>query len=145
MMFIMMGALSYMLFLVIRAATARNDTTVGADTEVIPAKATFAGIRGIPWLAIATNNASPWFVMAPSGIEYRVIRKHKRAYADITQVDVRTAPGTVNIEIQFRDELLTLAVNVGTNKTAKTALAHFPSSTIFTPRALAVLHSFSYE
>jgi hypothetical protein len=137
---IMMALMFYMLFMVTRAATARDGGNFGGVTldggKVISVKATFAGVRGMPGLfAVATNNASPLFAIGPAGIEYRVIRKHKRAFADIEQVDIRTAWRTVNIEVLFRGEILTLAVNVGTEAAARSTLALFPATTPMTLRA----------
>ena len=140
---IMLPAMLYMLFLVIRAGTARTPPSVGGVTpdggKVIPVKATFAGLRGLSqWVAVASNNASPYLIVGQSGIEYRVIKQHKRPFVDIEQVDVRTAWRTVNIEILFRGAALTFAANVGTEDAARAALALFPASTPMTSRARAI-------
>ena len=93
---IMMALMFYMLLMVIRAATARDGGDLGGVTpdggKVISVKATFAGVRGMPGLfAVATSNAKPLFAIGPAGLEYPIIRKHRRAFAEIKQVDVRTA------------------------------------------------------
>jgi hypothetical protein len=137
------GVALYMLFSVLRAATARNPQAVDGVTadggRLIPLKATFAGVKGFPELfAIATNSASPLLIIRDEGIEYRVIRKHKRAFSDIEQVHVHTAWKTVNITIQFRGDVLTFAANVGNVVAAQAALALFPASVPMTARALAI-------
>lgn len=108
--------------------------------RIVPVKAAFAGIKGFPWwFAIATNNANPSLHIFPSGIRYRMIRKHERAYAEIAQIDIRTAWKTVNIDLQFHGELLTFAVNVGTESAAREALVLFPATVPMTSRAKAML------
>jgi hypothetical protein len=92
---IMMALMFYMLFMVIRAATARDGSNLGGVTpdggKVISVKATFAGVRGMPGLfAVASSNANPLFAIRSAGLEYPIIRKHRRAFAEIEQVDVRT-------------------------------------------------------
>jgi hypothetical protein len=135
---VMMIGMGYMLFLVARAATARRIVSV-PDGEVIPLKATFAGMRGLPSnVALATNNASPLLIIRSTGIEYRVMRLTKRSFEDIDMVDVRTAWRTVNIEMQFRDQLLTFAGNVGTEEVAQRALSLFPAKTPMTTKAYAM-------
>lgn len=135
---IMMIGMGYMLFLVTRAATARAVLSV-SDGQVIPVKATFAGVRiGPSGIAVASNNASPLFIIRPEGIEYRVLRRQKRAWADIELIDVRTTWRTVNIEMQFRGALLTFAANVGDAQAAHRALALVPAGTPMTARASAI-------
>lgn len=134
----MAGILGYMLFMVIRAATAggKDRTALSQDSQVIPVTATFAGMRGLPYpVAIATNNASPLFAVSPRGIEYRVIRKRARSFADIERIDVRKSWRTVNVEFLFRGELLTLTVNAGTDAVARTILRSIPESVPLTAQA----------
>jgi hypothetical protein len=142
-MIIMMGGMFTMLFMVIKAATARNpyaeNGVLPDGRRLIPAMATFTGIKGIRApIAIATNSASPLLIIGEDGIEYRVIRKHRRPFTRIEMVDVRSGWKTVNLEVQFRGDVLTLAVNVGTELTARSALALFPSSVPMTAKALAI-------
>jgi hypothetical protein len=51
-----------------------------------------------------------------------MIRRHERRFDEIARIEIRTAWKTVNIERQFHGELLTFAVNVGTDA-AKAILA----------------------
>ncbi len=139
-MMVMTAGLFVMLFLVIRAAVARNPVTVDGLTpdggHLIPCKATFVGLRSLPTLvAIASNSASPLLIVHPREIEYRVLRKRRRPIADIEQVDVRTAWRTVNIVVHFKDEQLTFTANVGTLPAARSALALLPASTPMTAAA----------
>lgn len=140
---VMLGGMATMLVMVIRTATARTPYAENGmlpdGRRLIPAVATFCGIKGLAApIAIATNSASPLFIVGDEGIEYRVIRRHRRSFTQIELVDVRTAWKTVNIEVQFRGEPLTLAVNVGTELSAQAALALFPSSVPMTAKALAL-------
>ena len=141
---VMTAGLFYMMFRTLRAVTARDHGIVNGVTaegnKVVPLKAAFSGVRGFPSLfAIATNNATPLLAIGATTIEYRVIRKHRRPLADIEQIDVRTAPRTVNIEIQFKGEALTFAANVGTTEAARTALGLFPVTAPMTLQARAML------
>jgi hypothetical protein len=117
------------------------DTQGGADGgTTIPILAAFAGIKGLPWwFAIASNNATPSLVVFSSGIRYRMIRKHERHFDEIERIEVRTAWKTVNIEMHFRGELLTFAVNVGTLAAAQAALTLFPATIALSDRARSVL------
>lgn len=107
---------------------------------VIPVAAAFAGVKGLPWwFAVATNNANPSLVILSSGIRYRMIRKHERRFDEIERLELRTAWKTVNIEMHFRDERLTFAVNVGTLSAAQAALALFPATVVMSDQAKSVL------
>jgi hypothetical protein len=138
----MLPLMLYMLFLVIRAGTARTPPSVGGVTTVgrwLPVKVTFAGLRVLSqWVAVASNNASSYLIVGQSGTEYRVIKEYRRSFADIEQVDVRTAWRTANIEIQFRGAALTFAANVGAEEAAQSALALFPASTPMTSRTRVI-------
>jgi hypothetical protein len=121
----------------------RIDTDGG---RVLPVNAAFAGVRGLPWwFALASNNANPSRVIFASGIRYRMIRKYERQFDEIARIEVRTAWKTMNIEMQFRGELLTFAVNVGTNAAAGAALALFPPTIDMSDRAKAILSGFTAE
>lgn len=131
-MFIMAGILGYMLFAVIRAATAGGKDRAAAlarGSQVIPVTATFAGLRGFARpIAFATNNANPLFAVRHNGIEYRVMRKHERSFAQVERIDVHKSWRTVNIEFLFSGERLTLTVNAGTDAVARTILGLIPDS-----------------
>ena len=77
-------------------------------------------------------------IIGKDGIEYRVIRKHRRTFDEIEQVDVSTRWKTVNLELHFRGSPLTLVANVGTEPSAGAALALFPGSVPMTAKALAL-------
>ena len=108
--------------------------------KTIPVMAAFAGVKGMPWwFAIASNNANPSLVIFSSGIRYRMIKKRERRFEEIERIEVRTAWKTVNIEMHFRGEMLTFAVNVGTLPAAQAALVLFPATVPMSDRARAVL------
>lgn len=142
---VMLGIAGFMLFTGIKAATSgrrdRASARLSKGAIVFPLAATFAGVRRLPSLvAIASNNARPLFAMSAKGIEYRVIRRRNRSFADIEHVDVRTSWKTVNIEFLFRGEMLTFAVNAGNDATARTILQSMPESISMGQQA-AVLRS----
>jgi len=143
MMVVPFGLMAFMLFKVIRAATARGVPSVGGVTadggRVVPLKASFTGLRGLPRLvAIASNNASPLLMIYPDRIDYRVIQRRQRPMGEIEMVDVQTAWRTVNIVLHFRNSPLTFSGNVGTEDAAKAALNLLPRSVPITPAALAM-------
>ena len=140
----LIGAVGYALYRSARARYARAGRGVidlAADGgRAIPVIAAFVGIRGLPWwFAVASNNAAPSLVILPSGVRYRVIRTHERPFSDIERVDVRTALATVNIEMRFRGDALTLMANVGTKELARATLELLPATIALTPRARAIL------
>ena len=140
----LIGAVGYALYRSARARYARAGRGVidlAADGgRAIPVIAAFVGIRGLPWwFAVASNNAAPSLVILPSGVRYRVIRTHERRFSDIERVDVRTAWATVNIEMRFRGDALTLMANVGTRELARATLDLLPATIALTPRARAIL------
>jgi len=140
----LIGAVGYAVYRSARARYARAGRGVidlAADGgRAIPVIAAFVGIRGLPWwFAVASNNAAPSLVILPSGVRYRVIRTHERPFSDIERVDVRSAWATVNIEMRFRGDALTLMANVGTKELARATLELLPATIALTPRARAIL------
>ena len=120
-------------------ATVANITTDQAGRAQIPVLATFSGVRGLPWwYAVATNNAKPLLVVAPDGLEFRVIRRRQRSWAEIECVDVRQAPGTVNLDVTFRDAVLTFSANLGAVPLAAHVLSLIPASVPLSDRAARV-------
>ena len=107
----------------------------------VKALATFAGLRGLPWVALASNSLNPVFRIESRQLVYRVIRGHRRAYADILEVDVRDARGTFNLIFSFRDTPLTFAANVGTAAHGAQALALLPTGVRLSARARSVLQA----
>jgi hypothetical protein len=117
-------------------ANITTDQTGGAH---IPVLATFSGVRGLPWwYAVATNNAKPSLVITPSGIDFRVVRHHRRSWDDIERVDVRQAPGTVNLDVTFRGTLLTFSANLGAVPLAAHVLSLIPVFVPLSDRAVAI-------
>ncbi len=101
--------------------------------------ATFTGVRGLPWwYGIAANNASPLLVIEPDAIRFRVVRRQRRPFAEIACVDVRQAPGTVNLDIDFHGSILTFAANVGTRELAAHVIASLPPGVPLSSRAQAL-------
>ncbi len=115
-------------------------TPDAAGNTKVPVLATFTGIRGLPWwYAIATNNASPLFVLEPNGIRLRVIRRQRRSFSAIRCVDVRQATGTVNIDVTFHDSIFTFAANVGSVALAVQVIALLPPDVPLSSRARALM------
>jgi hypothetical protein len=147
---IVVGGSIYIIYRFARRRSAGgNQEPIRTDTEggkVVPVIAAFAGVRGLPWwFALASNNANPSLVIFASGIRYRMIRRHERRFDEIARVEVRTAWKTVNIEMRFHGELMTFAVNVGTNAAAGAALALFPPTIDMSDRAKAMLSGSTAE
>lgn len=78
-----------------------------------PLRAAFTGLKGVPWLALATNSISPLLILDEEHVEYRVFRRRRRPYALITEVDLRLAFGTVNVVLSFADTFFSFTANVG--------------------------------
>jgi len=102
---------------------------------VVPVVATFTGLRGLPWIALATNSLNPVFRIESEQLVYRVLRQHQRPFADIRLVDVREAYGTFNLIFEFHDARRTFAANVGTAARGAQALALLPQSVPLSARA----------
>ncbi|WP_447774801.1 hypothetical protein [Variovorax boronicumulans] len=106
---------------------------------VIPVVATFTGLRGLPWVALATNSLNPVFRIESGQLVYRVLRQRQRPFADIHQVDVREAYGTFNLIFEFHDARRTFVANVGTAARGAQALALLPESVPLSGRAREAL------
>jgi len=111
----------------------------GAGGKVIPLLASFSGLRGLPWIGLASNNLNPRLVITPDGISYRVLGLQACRWADIAQVDVRTLGATVNIGFGFRGSPITFDANVGSIILAARTLALLPTDVVLTSRARSVL------
>ncbi|MGJ7558415.1 hypothetical protein ACSFBI_30880 [Variovorax sp. RB3P1] len=94
--------------------------------ESAPPLATFTGLRGLPWIALASNSLNPIFRIESEQLVFRVIRRRQRPCTDIREVDVREAYGTFNLIFSFRDTPLTFVVNMGTAARGAEALALLP-------------------
>jgi hypothetical protein len=120
-------------------ATAANITVDQMGEAHIPVLATFSGVRGLPWwYALATNNAKPSLVITPNGLDFRVVRRLWRSWDELERIDVRQAPGTVNLDVTFRGALLTFSANLGTVPLAAHVLSLIPASVPLSNRALVV-------
>jgi len=109
--------------------------------EEVRALATFTGLRGLPWVALASNSLNPVFCITSQHLIFRVIRRRRRAYADIAEVDVREARGTFNLIFLFRDTPLTFAANVETAARGAHALALLPTGVRLSSRAQSTLQA----
>lgn len=120
-------------------ATVANITIDQTGAAHIPVLATFSGVRGLPWwYAVATNNAKPSLVVTLGGLDFRVVRSHRRSWDEIERIDVCQAPGTVNLDVTFRDALLTFSANLGAVSLAAHVLSLIPASVPLSDRAVAV-------
>ena len=105
----------------------------------VPVVATFTGLRGLPWVALATNSLNPVLRIESEQLVYRVLRQRERPFADIRQVDVREAYGTFNLIFEFHDARRTFVANVGTAARGAQALALLPESVPLSGRAREAL------
>ncbi len=119
-------------------SSSRAETLKSGEVRVL---ATFTGLRGLPWIALASNNLNPVFSIERQQLVFRVIRRHRRAYADLLEVDVREAYGTFNLIFSFRDTPLTFVANVETAARGAQALAQLPSGVQFSGRARSALQA----
>jgi hypothetical protein len=111
----------------------------GNGGKVVPLIATFTGLRGLPWVGVASNNLNPRLVITPAGFTYRVMRLRSRDWSDIVRVDVRCFGATVNLGFAFRDSLFTFDANVGSTILAARTLALLPDTVALTDRARSLL------
>ncbi|WP_369629099.1 MULTISPECIES: hypothetical protein [unclassified Variovorax] len=105
----------------------------------VPVVATFTGLRGLPWVALATNSLNPVLRIESEQLVYRVLRQRERPFADIRQVDVREAYGTFNLIFEFQDARRTFVANVGTAACGAQALSLLPESVPLSARAREAL------
>ncbi|RIX84726.1 hypothetical protein [Acidovorax cavernicola] len=108
---------------------------------VIPVMATFTGLRGLPWIALATNSLNPVLRIESQQLVFRVLRQRQRPFADIREVDVREAYGTFNLIFEFHDTRWTFAANVGTTARGAQVLSLLPQGVPLSARAREVLVS----
>ncbi|QOF76188.1 hypothetical protein [Variovorax sp. 38R] len=106
---------------------------------VVPVVATFTGLRGLPWVALATNSLNPVFRIESEQLVYRVLRQRQRPFADIRQVDVREAYGTFNLIFEFRDTRRTFVANVSIAARGAQALSLLPQGVPLSDRARKAL------
>lgn len=124
-----------------RAAAGSGPGLADIKSGEVRALATFTGLRGLPWVALASNSLNPVFRIESGQLTYRVIRARQRSFTDISEVDVRNAYGTFNLIFAFRDTPLTFAADVETAARGAQALALLPSSVPLTERARSALQA----
>ena len=107
--------------------------------EKVPVKATFTGLRGLPWIALATNSLNPVLRLGERHLGYKVLRSRERPYEDIEEVDVRRTIGTFNLVFSVRDTRFTFTANVGTAERGAQVLARLPAGVPLSERARAAL------
>ncbi|MGH6613189.1 hypothetical protein [Sphingomonas sp.] len=93
----------------------------GGSVE-IPLVAAFGGWKGVPWISMTDSNLAPLLVLHQTDFEYRVIRLKRRPYTDISNVDLRTTIGTVNIVLEFHNSMRNFAGNTANKENARKAL-----------------------
>ncbi|WNW10299.1 hypothetical protein RRX38_03735 [Pseudomonas sp. DTU_2021_1001937_2_SI_NGA_ILE_001] len=81
--------------------------------------AAFCGWKAIPWFAWAHNNLNPVLVLHADEVEYRVLRRRRKPYAAIQQVDYREMRGTRNVVLEFHDSVVTFIGNTGRTESAR--------------------------
>ncbi len=83
-----------------------------AEGVLVPLRASFIGVKGVPVLSLGHNNLSPILRLYPDDVEFRVFRLRRRPYSAIGRIDVLTTLGTRNVEFVWKDSILTFAANV---------------------------------
>ena len=138
-----LGAIWGLVFLMIRArlrAAARARPILDGTSVTIPLVAAFAGFKGMPWLACAHNSISPRLTLHADEVEVKVIRKRRRPYSRIQQVDYRTGIGTRNVILAFTDSQLSFRGNTASTSLAREAIRRLQARGCpLSPRALALL------
>ncbi|HEX2829777.1 MAG TPA: hypothetical protein VHP37_25750 [Burkholderiales bacterium] len=77
----------------------------------IALRVAFTGVKGMPVLALAHNNAAPLLVLFEDHLVQRVIFRRERKYSEIEQVDVSRTDSD-NLEIAYRGRTLTFAAKM---------------------------------
>ncbi|MBY8932485.1 MULTISPECIES: hypothetical protein [Pseudomonas] len=109
----------------------------GLDGKAFPVLSTFTGLRGVPWIAVATNSLSPVFRLDGKQLIYRVIRQRQRLLSDVLRVDTRSAYGTFNLVFEFADSPFTFIVNLGSPLRVTYVLSILPPNIPLSERAQA--------
>lgn len=109
----------------------------GVEGKAFPALATFTGLRGVPWVALATNSLNPVFRLDGEHLIYRVIRQQQRLLSEVSQVDTRSAYGTFNLVFEFSNSPFTFIVNLGSALRVGYVLSMLPPDMPLSERAQA--------
>ncbi len=91
----------------------------------VPLWATFTGWRGVPILALGSNNFAPLLRLHEDRVEFKVFRTHTRPLGDIERIDARRLGKTNQITIEWRGENFTLSANVLTPRLLLQVLEFF--------------------
>ncbi len=78
----------------------------------LPLRASFTGIKSAPLLAMADNSIAPLLKLYDDHIEYRVILKGKKDYAQIERIEAVQGFGTQNVILIWRDSNFTFTGNL---------------------------------
>ena len=113
--------------------------TDGAGGRVVPLQAAFAGLRGLPWVAVAYNNANPSLVITADGLAFRVLRRQMRTFAEIERVDLLTFGASVVLRFCFTGRPLTFDAGLGSLVLARQVLELLPAGVPLSDRATALL------
>lgn len=92
------------------------------DSFNVPLKASFGGLKVIPWIAWGSNSIGPRLILCTDHIEYRLFKSRSKPYSKISRVDYRKAIGTENIVLEFNDSIATFIGNAGTQANAQAAI-----------------------
>jgi hypothetical protein len=106
----------------------------------IPLRASFLVFKTFPLLGVATNTASPRLDLFNDRVEFRVIRRQIRHYADLEYIDARQTLGTQNIILCWRGRSFAFAANLGAEEPLVELLRFFQRRAIaLTERARSIV------
>jgi hypothetical protein len=108
----------------------------------VPILAAFTGHKRVPLWAVATNNANPKLRFYEAEIELKVIKTHRRVWADVERVDAKLMGKTNLLTFDFVGTPWNFSVNVVLPPHLKETLRFLASKNLtMTPRALDILNS----
>ena len=117
------------------ATTALPIVDDGAGGRSVPVKATFTGVRGLPWIGLAHNSLNPRLTITSEGLAFRVLLRGTRRFDEIEQVDICSFGATVLLSFSFRGSPFTLDANVGSLPLAASVCALLPPEIVRSERA----------
>ena len=106
-------------------------------------RATFVGLKGIPWFALAHNSLYPALNFGEREISMTVIRTVQRPYSELESVSVRQALWTHSLILEFADTNTTFVANFRSELGLSEALQVLSTKIrrgLFTPEAIKVAH-----
>jgi hypothetical protein len=117
--------------------------TLPAEGLDIPLRAAFLVLRPFPLLAVAHNNAAPVLTLFPTHLEYRVLTRARRDYADLDLIDVRQVLRTQSVLIGARGRFLAFSGTVHGEDTLTALVGFFARRGLpLSERASALLRRF---